>query len=69
MAKYKRGDTVFFIENAERIRCGQIISGGTVYKVRYETEPGEYGGTGLRESRLYRTYEAAEAELKIKNTV
>lgn len=63
MSKFKAGDPVYWIEPVNRIRDGVVIrKTGDRYLIR----AGYESGVRLPESRLYATYEDAEATLPPK---
>lgn len=63
MAKFKAGDTVYWIEPPSSIREGTVIR---IAGTRYIIRRGYEAGVSLPEGRLYPSYEAAAATLPAK---
>lgn len=63
-AKYKAGDTAFFVESNRLIREVKILNvGGGFYTIRFLDGN---GGIKVKEHRLFATKEEAEASLPKK---
>ena len=66
MSKFKRGDTVFFIESGFRVVEASVFRvTGSFYDIRFSgLTPGAVAGIRLRENRLYATEEEARAAIR-----
>lgn len=60
MKNFRAGDIAYLIESDRNIREGKILQcSGGIYLLRFT----EGGGTSVKEHRLYRSEEDAQAEL------